>query len=127
MERNELVLLRLSNQYLLHAGERMRVLRAMNGFQAQFLSNALHAMRLRCAAYDNAHAADGLVKGWTLRGTMHIFVEADLPLFLHSGCQYRSRDWTLPSFWNQRPDWALTPQRQAYFSDLIVDALAQGR
>ncbi len=33
---------------------------------------------------------------------------------------------TLPSFWNQRPDWALTPQRQAYFSDLIVDALAQG-
>ena len=126
MERNELVLLRLSNQYLLHAGERMRVLRAMNGFQAQFLSNALHAMRLRCAAYDNAHAADGLVKGWTLRGTMHIFAEADLPLFLHSGCQYRSRDWTLPSFWNQRPDWALTPQRQAYFSDLIVDALAQG-
>lgn len=126
MERNELALLRLSNQYLLHAGERMRVLRAMNGFQAQFLSNALHAMRLRCAAYDNAHAADGLVKGWTLRGTMHIFAEADLPLFLHSGCQYRSRDWTLPSFWNQRPDWALTPQRQAYFSDLIVDALAQG-
>ena len=58
MERNELVLLRLSNQYLLQAGERMRVLRAMNGFQAQFLSNALHAMRLRCAAYDNAHAAD---------------------------------------------------------------------
>lgn len=115
MERNELALLRLSNQYLLHAGERMRVLRAMNGFQAQFLSNALHAMRLRCAAYDNAHAADGLVKGWTLRGTMHIFAEADLPLFLHSGCQYRSRDWTLPSFWNQRPDWALTPQRQAYF------------
>lgn len=25
----------------------MEVLRAMNGFQAQFLSNALHAMRLR--------------------------------------------------------------------------------
>ena len=43
MERNELVLLRLSNQYLLHTGERMRVLRAMNGFQAQFLPNALYA------------------------------------------------------------------------------------
>ena len=51
MERNELVLARLSNQYLLRTGERMEVLRAMNGFQAQFLSNALHAMRLRCAAY----------------------------------------------------------------------------
>lgn len=126
MERNELVLLRLSNQYLLRTGERMEVLRAMNGFQAQFLSNALHAMRLRCAAYDTAHAADSLVKSWTLRGTMHIFAEDDLPLFLHTGCRYRSRDWTVPSFWNQRPNWALTPKRQAYFSDLIIDALAQG-
>ena len=126
MTRTKLALTRLSNQYLLRAGERMEVLRAMNGFQAQFLSNALHAMHLRSAAYDAAHAADGLVKSWTLRGTMHIFAEADLPLFLHSGCQYRSRDWTLPSFWNQRPDWALTPQRQAYFADRIVDTLAQG-
>ena len=126
MTRPELARLRLSNQYLLRAGERMEVLRAMNGLQAQFLSNALHAMRLRSTAYDAAHAADGLVKGWTLRGTMHIFAEADLPLFLHSGCRYRSRDWTVPSFWNQRPDWALTPQRQTYFSDLIVDVLTQG-
>lgn len=126
MNRNELALLRLSNQYLLRTGVRMEVLRAMNGFQAQFLSTALHAMRLRSTVYDAAHAADGTVKGWTLRGTMHIFAEADLPLFLHSGCRYRSRDWTVPSFWNQRPDWALTPQRQAYFSDLIVDALTQG-
>ena len=46
MERNELVLLRLSNQYLLRTGERMEVFRAMNGFQAQFLSNALHALSL---------------------------------------------------------------------------------
>ena len=126
MARNELALLRLSNQYLLRTGERMEVLRAMNGFQAQFLSNALYAMRLRSTAYDTAHAADSLVKSWTLRGTMHIFAEADLPLFLHTGCRYRSRDWTVPSFWNQRPNWALTPKRQAYFSDLIIDALAQG-
>ena len=126
MDRTELALARLSNQYLLRVGERMEVLRAMNGLQAQFLSNALHAMRLRSTAYDAAHAADGLVKGWTLRGTMHIFAEADLPLFLHSGCRYRSRDWTVPSFWNQRPGWALTPQRQTYFSNLIVDVLTQG-
>ena len=71
MERNELVLARLSNQYLLRTGERMEVLRAMNGFQAQVLSNALHAMRLRSTAYDTAYAADSLVKSWTLRGTMH--------------------------------------------------------
>ena len=126
MDQETLKLRRLFAQYLLAPDSRLHVVRAMDGFQAQFLSNAMHAMRLRSADPDAGHAADGLVKSWTLRGTMHLFAEADLPLFLHDGCRYHSRDWTVPSFWNQRPDWALTPQRQANFSDLIVDALAQG-
>ena len=118
--------LRLSHQFLTQPGKRLAVIQALNGLQAQYLSHAMHAMRLRSADFGADCAADGLVKSWTLRGTMHIFAEADLPLFLHSGCRYHSRDWTLPSFWNQRADWALTPQRQMYFSDLIVDALTQG-
>ena len=126
MDQETLKLRRLSAQYLLAPDSRLHVVRAMDGFQAQFLSNAMHAMRLRSADPDAGYAADGLVKSWTLRGTMHLFAEADLPLFLHDGCRYHSRDWTVPSFWNQRPDWALTPQRQAYFSDLIVDTLTQG-
>ena len=126
MDQETLKLRRLSAQYLLAPDSRLHVVRAMDGFQAQFLSNAMHAMRLRSADPDAGYAADGLVKSWTLRGTMHLFAEADLPLFLHDGCRYHSRDWTVPSFWNQRPDWALTPQRQAYFSDLIVDTLIQG-
>ena len=126
MDQETLKLRRLFAQYLLAPDSRLPVVRAMDGFQAQFLSNAMHAMRLRSADPDAGYAADGLVKSWTLRGTMHLFAEADLPLFLHDGCRYHSRDWTVPSFWNQRPDWALTPQRQAYFSDLIVDTLTQG-
>ena len=126
MDQETLKLRRLFAQYLLAPDSRLHVVRAMDGFQAQFLSNAMHAMRLRSADPDAGYAADGLVKSWTLRGTMHLFAEADLPLFLHDGCRYHSRDWIVPSFWNQRPDWALTPQRQAYFSDLIVDTLTQG-
>lgn len=126
MDKRELCIRRLASQFLLKPGNRMAVVRAMNGFQAQFLSNAMHAMKLRSEAVDADTAADELVKSWTLRGTMHVFAEDDLPLFLHDGCRNHSRDWTVPSFWNQRPDWALTPQRQAYFSDLIVDTLAQG-
>ena len=126
MDQETLKLRRLFAQYLLAPDSRLHVVRAMDGFQAQFLSNAMHAMRLRSADPDAGYAADGLVKSWTLRGTMHLFAEADLPLFLHDGCRYHSRDWTVPSFWNQRSDWALTPQRQAYFSDLIVDTLTQG-
>ena len=126
MDKRELCIRRLASQFLLKPGNRMAVVRAMNGFQAQFLSNAMHAMKLRSEAVDADTAADELVKSWTLRGRMHVFAEADLPLYLHDGCRYHSRDWMMPSFWNQRPDWALTPQRQAYFSDLIVDTLAQG-
>ena len=126
MDQETLKLRRLFAQYLLAPDSRLHVVRAMDGFQAQFFSNAMHAMRLRSADPDAGYAADGLVKSWTLRGTMHLFAEADLPLFMHDGCRYHSRDWTVPAFWNQRPDWALTPQRQAYFSDLIVDTLTQG-
>lgn len=69
MDQETLKLRRLSAQYLLAPASRLHVVRAMDGFQAQFLSNAMHAMRLRSADPDAGYAADGLVKSWTLRGT----------------------------------------------------------
>ena len=92
MDQETLKLRRLFAQYLLAPDSRLHVVRAMDGFQAQFLSNAMHAMRLRSADPDAGYAADGLVKSWTLRGTMHLFAEADLPLFLHDGCRYHSME-----------------------------------
>ena len=64
--------LRLFNQFLTHPDKRLTVVQALNGLQAQYLSNALHAMRLRSVDFDADHAANGLVKSWTLRGTMHM-------------------------------------------------------
>ena len=118
---------RLARQYLLEPAPAREVVRSLCGVQAQFLSNALHALRIRCSD-DSGAAAQQLVKNWTLRGTMHLFAPEDLPLFLPPGgpADYRSQDWSRPSFWNRRPDWVLTPQRQAFFSALIVDALQDG-
>ena len=49
MDQETLKLRRLFAQYLLAPASRLYVVRAMDGFQAQFLSNAIHAMRLRSA------------------------------------------------------------------------------
>lgn len=65
------------------------------------------------------------MKSWTLRGTVHVFAEADLPVFLRRET-YLSRGWAFPDFWNSRPDWALTPERQDHFLDVILSALSAG-
>lgn len=48
MDIEELKLRRLYNQFLIEKGDMLEVVSALNGFQAQFMSNALHSMKLRC-------------------------------------------------------------------------------
>lgn len=125
MTLEELKIRQITNQHLLRDAEKTTAARDLCGIQAQFFPNALHSLKIRCRDFDESTFAAGLVKNWTIRGTVHIFAEDDLPLFL--GAQtYRSDDWTIPSFWNQRDDWALTPSRQKELSELILTALRSG-
>lgn len=125
MTLEEIRLRRLAGQHLLSPAPVQTVVRDLCGVQAQFMANAVHTLKIRCSDFDEAAFAQGLVKNWTLRGTVHVFSEADLPLFLDCG-SYRRREWDSPTWWNQRPDWALTPQRQKYLSEVILAALADG-
>lgn len=125
MTRQELQQRQLAGQYLTRPGTLSDVAGGLCGLQAQFLPHALHALRIRSGANNLQAAKEALVKSWTLRGTVHIFPLEDLPLYLEPDT-YHSRDWTLRDFWNSRPDWALTPQRQDYFSQLILEALESG-
>lgn len=127
MTKDELKLRQLTNQYLIEPAEKLRVVQDLCGAQAQFMGNALHSLKIRCNDFDEATAADGLVKNWTVRGTVHVFAEADLPLFMHcnNGADYRKNEWNGYSFWNQRDVWALTPERQSFLSQVILDALAR--
>ncbi len=118
----ELKQIQLYRQHLTNPADKHTVLHDVCGVQAQFLANAIHGLKIRCTDFDAAAIGQGLVKNWTVRGTVHVFHEADLPLFL-GNVNYRKNDWNTPSFWNSRPDWALTPERQAYFSDVIVAAV----
>ena len=121
MTLEEIKLRRLNGQHLLAPADTQTVVKDLCGVQAQFMSHALHALTIRCDTVDTS----ALLKNWTLRGTAHLFAMDDLPLFIRPET-YRLNDWTIPTWWNQRSDWSLTPERQKYFSEIIRAALADG-
>lgn len=127
MTSDEIKLRQLTNQYLVTPADKKTVVEKLCGIQAQFMPNARHSLKIRCNDFAEDTWKDGLVKNWTIRGTVHVFAKEDLSLFL-SCCgseNYRRNEWDMPSFWNQRDCWALTPQRQAYFSEMILESLKE--
>ncbi len=96
------------------------LLKELCGVQAQYFSNAEHSVFIR-SGVRNGDFSDFAVKTWTLRGTAHLVSREDLPLYMGKDC--RSTDFSKESFWNTRDYWSLSPERQEYFSGLIIDAL----
>lgn len=121
----ELKIRQLTNQYLVTKGKKEDVVRDLCGVQSQFLVNAIHSLKIRCFDFDEDTVKDGLVKNWTIRSTVHVFSEKDLPLFIrcNNGEDYRKNTWEGYTFWNQRDKWALSPERQTYISEVILRSL----
>ena len=117
MEREEMILRRLSAQHLLCKTDTQTAVKDLCGIQAQFLSHALHGLSIRCDEVQT----EGLVKSWTNRGTMHLFSIDDLPLFLHQG-----RSHFLRPVDTLEADTYLSAARKAYFADVILDGIGQG-
>ncbi len=124
----EIKIRQLTNQYLIQKGDKETVVRDLCGVQSQFLSNAMHSLKIRCYDFDETTVKDGLVKNWTVRSTVHVFSEKDLPLFIrcNNGNDYRRNEWNGYTFWNQRDKWALSPERQKYLSEVILKSLKSG-
>ncbi len=127
MTAEEIKIRQLTNQHLTEKSDKLTVVKDLCGMQAQFMTNAMHSLKIRCNDFDENTVADGLVKNWTVRGTVHVFAESDLPLFIrcNNGESYRKNEWGGYTFWNQRDKWALTPERQKYFAGIIVSAVAE--
>lgn len=118
MTAEEILLRRLASQHLLSSADCRTTAGELCGVQAQFLSNALHALAIRCDKADTG----GLVKSWTLRGTVHVFPAEDLPLFLHHGRRRQLRPCdTLEG------DERVTAARKAYFAQKILEEISAGR
>jgi hypothetical protein len=92
---DEIKIRQMTNQYLIKPSEKLKVVRDILGVQAQFMGYAIHSLKIRCSDFTNETVADGLVKNWTIRSTVHVFSSADLGLFLHkvNKNSYRSDDW----------------------------------
>lgn len=117
MTLEEIKLRRLAGQHLLRTTDTQTIVKDLCGVQAQFLSHALHGLSIRC----DAVKTEGLIKSWTIRGTMHLFSIDDLPLFLHEGRTHFLRPVdTLES------DAYISADRKAYFAELIVDSVSRG-
>lgn len=124
MTQYEIMLRQMTNQYLITPGEKLTVARELCGFQAQFMSNAFHSMKIRCRDYTPESAATGLVKNWSVRGTVHVFAQDDLPLFksCDNGKSYLLDEW-IGYVHHITREWTLTPDRQKHFAHIILDAL----
>lgn len=126
MTREEVKIRQMSGQHLIKKTDKLTAVRDLCGVQAQLMSNAIHSLRIRCHDFNEKTLAEGLIKNWTLRGTVHVFAESDLALFKHcdNGRIYRSEDFDgyVRTDGSKRP-WTLTPERQRYFSRLILKAI----
>ncbi len=121
----EIKIRRIENQYLITPAPMLTVLHDLCGVQAQFMVNVMHSLKIRCSDYSEDTVKNDLVKNWTVRGTVHVFAEDDLPLFIHcnNGADYRKNEWYGYTFEEQRDIWALTPDRQKFFADIIIAAV----
>ena len=108
----------LYGQHLTAPADTPTVCRDLNGIQAQFSSAAMHNLSIRTA---DAAEPDRLVKSWTLRGTVHLFDPADLPLYLHEGRAHYLRPVD-----QMVEDEFITLPRKRYFADLILERLTDG-
>ncbi len=122
MHMDELMLRRMQGQFLLQQGQSREVASSLCGLQAQFLRNAVHALRIRTGAAD----VTDMVKTWTLRGTVHLIPEDDLPLYIrHPGtaedvCETGWYGWVAGR------GQANSPERERELARMMVAAIADG-
>lgn len=112
----------LYRQHLTNPADKITVCRDLNGLQAQFLSNACYGLKIRCnKPLSDDRWGEGLVKSWTVRGTIHVFAEEDLPLFLYQG-----RTHFLRPVDQMVEDEYITLKRKQYFADYILQQIGEG-
>lgn len=122
LKKEEILQRILYAQHLTSPAEKLQVCRDLNGLQAQYVSNARHALQIRCKeTLRDEDWGSGLVKSWTLRGTMHVFREEDLPLFL-----YKGRSHTLRDVDRLGEDDRISAERKRCFAEKILEWIAEG-
>lgn len=122
MTAEEILGARLEHQRLLVPAPAKRAAGELLGFQAQFFSYALHALYLRSGTEDTA----SLIKTWTLRGTLHLIPEEDLPLYIPR--QGAAEDVAETGWYHflQTHGAPLPPGRAKFFAAALMEQIGHG-
>lgn len=119
----ELIRCRLGGQHLLtQRASNAKIAADLCGAQAQILRNALFTLQSRTGSSDFS----GLLKTWTLRGTLHLIPESDLPLYVHQQGAAEDVCGTPWYGWMTKCGCALPPEREKAFARLMVQEIASG-
>ena len=117
IDRQTLLTATLSGAHSLERAPKAQVVRDLLGLQAQFAFNPPLSLQLRASDYSPEGWADGLVKIWSHRGTLHVVEEAELGLYLSAADQAGPfRDgW-----------WGMTAAQQARWAPFLLDQVRAG-
>lgn len=149
MNEYEIKQFRLYRQYITNKSDKHTVCHDLNGLQAQFTVNVYYGLKIRCnEEITPQNFGNGLVKNWTVRGTVHAFNEDDLPLFKHDATLYHNDNFKGYGIFSEAAyeyaktkeycseeireyqkngfAWSLTPERQRYFSQFIIQKILDG-
>lgn len=113
---NDLIAVRIYRQHLTSPVRHLDAASDLNGFQSQFITASLHSLRIRSLDID---IESGMVRNWTVHGTMHIFAENDLPVFLHDPEHYRSLTFS-DTYYGSDGKVIIAPNIQRYWSEKII-------
>lgn len=118
LTQTELKQWRLWAQHLTEKAPAATVAGDLCGIQSQYAANAVHALRIR----SETPAMTGLVKSWTLRGTLHLFPEKDLPLYLSEG---RTDFFDTPyGQWRYSHGCPVSKERMRFFAQVVQEVLS---
>lgn len=121
---NDLKIMQMTNQYLINPSDKLKVISDLCGFQAQYFYNAYHASLIRCKNITSIDAwGENLIKSWTIRGTVHIHNETDIPLFIRH--QMTADDVCRSEFYCKHGT-NTSPDRNIYFANIIYNLIKQG-
>lgn len=109
---------RLWAQFVTRNAPAAEVAGGLCGIQSQYAANAVHALRIRSETVETS----GLVKSWTLRGTLHLFPAGDLSLYLPEGrCDFFDTPY---GQWRYGHGCQVSKERMGFFAQLVGDALS---
>ncbi len=118
-EERRLLAASLHNQFLLQKGPRLKVASALLGLQAQFANCPKVALRIRASDFSEDGWAEGLVKTWTFRCTIHDVRRDELALYLSARGRGQRPEWT--------NDWRIPASVKPYWSDFLLERIRAGQ